>query len=224
MQKLVFVSFSNKDAMFAEEILAELKEVFGSQMIDVWTEKRLEADDDWGRAMQEALASSSAAIVLISSEYLSSLFIKQYTMQRLLKQAEEHGVLVKLISVSESSFDLFGLAEFNFLNEPSKELIKLGAENRKLLWSSLIHELREKHTGTHDDILHAADNEEIDGLFAAIRSRFPGKSEEEINAIYAMLTEAAAKHIGAGDQMASVRKISDSEIDVNPFDIDGLDP
>lgn len=223
MQKIVFVSFSNKDSMFADEILSELRTIFGSARVEAWTETSISTNDNWETAIHGALHNSLAAILFISPDYLSSNYVRKYAITKHLKSAEDDGVIIRLVSVYESSFDLFGLSQFIFLNEPSKELIKLGVENRKRLWLKLIDELREAPSDIQTDELQPEDQAEIDGLLAALRSRFPGKPEEEILEIYKMVTETTARHIGAKDKMASSRKISDSEIDITPLDIDGLD-
>ena len=204
MRKLVFVSYSNKDSKFLEEFLTHLDQHLEPEQIDKWDEERIKTEADWKDSLRKALGKAFAAVLLVSPNYLSTDYILQHDLPALLKESANHGVIVRLVAVSESSFDLYDLAQFSNVNDPDHALIKLGPEKRKLVWTKLLSEFVEIDLSDHSDI------PEIESIFFAIKSRHPQLTDSEVEKLYSQILDQVAKHIGGGDQLAFIRMKEDS--------------
>lgn len=96
----VFISYSRVDSGAAHAIAASLKQ----RNIDVWIDAQLEVGQDFVQEIERALFASSAVLLLISPEYLSSEW-GNYERALALKVAQETGkrVLPVLISKVDTS-------------------------------------------------------------------------------------------------------------------------
>jgi tetratricopeptide (TPR) repeat protein len=93
----VFVSYSRKDEQCKGQVVAHLESVSVSG-IGAWHDGLLEPGSEWRRDLEEALETCELAILLISADFLSSDFIQNDEMPRLLKRSRDDGIrLVPLL-------------------------------------------------------------------------------------------------------------------------------
>jgi hypothetical protein len=95
----VFISYSHKDEVWKDKLLPHLKtlEQAGMGMV-VWQDRQIDAGEKWHPAIQDAMADTVAAVLLISADYLSSGFcIKEEVPYLLGRQEREEMLLVPLL-------------------------------------------------------------------------------------------------------------------------------
>jgi hypothetical protein len=91
----VFISYSHQDEVWKNKLLPHLGglEQAGVTM-QVWHDRKIDGGDQWYPEILEAMAGAAAAILLISSDFLSSHFCVQEEVPALLKRQEEEGMLL----------------------------------------------------------------------------------------------------------------------------------
>ena len=71
----IFISYSHLDEAWKDRVVTHLN-VLDSEF-DVWVDDRIGAGDDWEAKIDAALQSCQAAVLLVTSNFLTSKFIKQ---------------------------------------------------------------------------------------------------------------------------------------------------
>ncbi|MEO5682774.1 MAG: toll/interleukin-1 receptor domain-containing protein [Chitinophagaceae bacterium] len=71
----VFISYAHKDKTYFDIFLANL-----SSQCDwhIWTDKNIEIGSNWFESIQQSMQQSDCAVLLISSDFISSAFIKEH--------------------------------------------------------------------------------------------------------------------------------------------------
>lgn len=90
----IFVSYSHKDEAVFDRLNVHLKGlVHTDEDIDIWTDNRIAAGDDWRAEIADALQSTNILVLLVSADFLASEFIKDEELP-LLDDAKARGVKV----------------------------------------------------------------------------------------------------------------------------------
>lgn len=123
----IFISYSHADKKWLDKLerhLKVLKRYIGS--IEYWDDKRLKGGDKWKEEIEKAINKANVAILLVSTDFLSSDFIATDELPPLLRKAEEEGTRILPIIVAPCAFTLSELSEFQAINDPEKTLADLG--------------------------------------------------------------------------------------------------
>jgi len=92
--KRIFISYSRVDSEWKERLQVHLKLLEKMGELDVWEDSRIVVGDNWLSAIKEAIINADVAILLISPDFLSSEFIQEEEIQKLLKRREEEKVRI----------------------------------------------------------------------------------------------------------------------------------
>lgn len=129
--KSVFVSYSHTDIEYLERLTIHLKQFEKNKKIDLWSDKKINAGENWKEKIQNALENAAIAILLISADFLASDFITDNELPPLLKFAEEHGTVILPVIVRPCRFiNNIDISKYQAINNPTLPLSKLG-ENEK---------------------------------------------------------------------------------------------
>jgi len=90
----VFISYSHKDEEWKDRVVTHLRVLQMQDMLDVWDDRRIEAGDEWRAEIENALNAASVAVLLISANFLTSKFILDEEVPRLLERRAKQGVRV----------------------------------------------------------------------------------------------------------------------------------
>lgn len=90
----VFISYSRKDATWRDKLLSHLTVLESENLLHLWVDEKINAGEQWLQEIQSAMDDSSVAILLVSADFLSSQFIKNEEIPRLLKRHSDDGMLV----------------------------------------------------------------------------------------------------------------------------------
>jgi len=63
-------------------------------LLDLWDDRRIGAGEDWKKEIEEAMAKANVAILLVSRHFLTSKFILEEEVPRLMERRKEEGVWV----------------------------------------------------------------------------------------------------------------------------------
>ncbi|MBM3235730.1 toll/interleukin-1 receptor domain-containing protein [Candidatus Poribacteria bacterium] len=90
----VFISYSHKDEDWKDRLVTQLGVLKEEGILDLWDDRRIEAGEDWYQKIQEAMNAASVAILMVSANFLTSKFILNEEVPRLLERREKEGMRV----------------------------------------------------------------------------------------------------------------------------------
>ncbi len=94
MSTPIFISYSHKDEEWKDRVVTHLRVLQMQDMIDVWDDRRIGAGDDWRAEIETALDAASIAVLLITANFLTSIFILDEEVPKLLERRAKQGVRV----------------------------------------------------------------------------------------------------------------------------------
>ncbi len=101
----IFISYSHKDIRWKNLLVGHLGILANEGDFDVWVDDRISAGDDWMPAIERAINEASAAILLISIDFLNSPFIRGTEVPRLLERRQSEGMLVIPVIARPAAWD-----------------------------------------------------------------------------------------------------------------------
>ena len=90
----IFICYSRKDKVWKDRLLKHLAPMQKLGELDVWEDSQITIGDEWFSAIEKAINEADAAILLISSDSLSSEFIQKEEVQKMLKRREQEKMLI----------------------------------------------------------------------------------------------------------------------------------
>jgi hypothetical protein len=147
----IFISYSHADRDVFLHLQAVLDRLATNINLTIWSDTRITPASQWRGEIEEALAISAAAILLVSRAFLRSNFIRGYELPPL-RDAARHGELrIFIIILEECDHD--ELTEtFQAVNDPSRPLDKLVPADREAVWHRLESGLREVAAEIDDEV------------------------------------------------------------------------
>lgn len=145
--KKVFISYTHKDEKFKDELLTVLAELENQRVIKVWQDRRIEAGSDWREAIQNAMKTCKIAILLISSNFLASPFIRDEELPKLLESRIEKGLKVVPIIIRPCMWqDNPVISSIQVLPKDGKPVISFPKSNgrRDQVWVEIAQAIRRK--------------------------------------------------------------------------------
>jgi GTPase SAR1 family protein len=123
----VFVSYSHNDGEWLKKVQTHLKvlENFGI-IVNLWDDTQIKAGMKWREEIKDALSAAKVAILLVSTDFLASDFIRTNELPPLLKSAETDGATILPLIIKPCLFNQYEiLCEFQAVNRSTKPLSKL---------------------------------------------------------------------------------------------------
>jgi hypothetical protein len=101
-----------------------LKPLEREHRIEIWDDTRIKPGSRWKEEIEQALATTKVAVLLVSADFLASDFIAADELPPLLSAAEKEGAIVLPVILSPSRFSrTTSLSQFQAVNDPLKPLI-----------------------------------------------------------------------------------------------------
>ena len=131
IRRKVFISYSHADVRWVERLRVHLKPLEREGIIDLWVDTKIQAGMRWKEEIQNAIDSSTVAIVLISADFLASDFISEHELPKLLFHAKKGGTTILPLIVAPCLFEGSGVDIFQAVNPPEKPLVEMTASERE---------------------------------------------------------------------------------------------
>lgn len=131
----IFVSYSHKDGRLFEEFKTMLAPAIQRGLVDLWDDQKIPPGATWKEEIQNALASASIAVLLVSQNFLASHFIAEKELPPLLKAAREDGVTIFWIYLSSCLFEQTEIASYQAAHDISRPLDRLPKSQRQAVLS-----------------------------------------------------------------------------------------
>jgi TIR domain/Sulfatase-modifying factor enzyme 1/Domain of unknown function (DUF4062) len=120
-ERSVFISYSHADQKWLdrlEEMLVPL--VRGG--LDIWSDKQIEAGDDWRKEIEDQLSKATVAVLLVSPEFIASDFIHKKELPPLLEAARQKGLRVLWVPISDSLYERTPIGSYQAAHPPKSPL------------------------------------------------------------------------------------------------------
>lgn len=99
----VFVCYSHKDEKYLDLLLKH----FDDDLLDVWSDKRIEGSEHWEEEIQKALESANCGLLILSANFFNSRFIKDIELEELLKNQYEKNTYLVPVLVEHCNIDRY---------------------------------------------------------------------------------------------------------------------
>jgi len=136
----VFISYSHKDERWLSDLLKHLKPYVRDESITAWSDRQITPGSKWLPEIEEALALTKVAVLLVTPDFLASDFIHEKELGPLLKEAEKGGVRILWIPVRACSYKKTPLKNYQAVIDPDKPLVNFRL-NRDKTWVSICEEI-----------------------------------------------------------------------------------
>jgi hypothetical protein len=158
----VFVSYSHRDEQVLEALLPYLATLQRDGLVTVWSDQHIEAGEQWRKEIDVALDAATIAVLLISQEFLTSKFVRDEELPRILAQQGAGQMTVLPVFVSPSTVHSDSvlvphaegkerrimLTEFQGFGSPDETLSELPPPERQRLFVELHDRIRALATAT----------------------------------------------------------------------------
>ncbi len=139
----IFISYSHEDAGYLVKLKRHLKVLNYDFDLDVWDDTKIRSSEKWEVEIKTALEECSIAILLISTDFLASDFIRKDELPPLLKYAKEKGTSIHPVIVHPCRFlQTKSLSQFQAVNSPEEPLSECDAPRQDRIYLKLCNDIQ----------------------------------------------------------------------------------
>ena len=125
----IFISYAHSDKKWLERLQKHLKVLSKYfESVDYWDDTKIKGGDKWKKEIENAIKKANVAILLVSTDFLSSDFISTDELPPLLRKAEEEGTRILPLIVSPCAFTMSEISDFQAVNNPEKTLADMASD------------------------------------------------------------------------------------------------
>ena len=126
----LFISYSHDDRKWLDRLLVYLAPLRRKGLVRTWSDPDMKPGEQWRESIEEAIASSKVAVLLVSPHFLASEFIANHELPAVLDAASTRGVRIFWIAVSASLSEETEIARYAAANDPARPLDALSRADR----------------------------------------------------------------------------------------------
>ena len=135
----VFVSYCHVD----KDYLKDVQRHFKPFSIDFWDDTKIQPGNKWKEDIANAINQTKIAILLVSTDYLGSDFVRSNELPPLLKAAKEDGATILTVILKHCLFDEFPeLNQYQAMNPPEKPISTLNDNEREEVFVNLVRQTK----------------------------------------------------------------------------------
>jgi len=144
-KQTIFISYSHSDKELLDRLLVHLRPLQKQGLLELWADTHLRAGDKWKDEIERALERATAAVLIISADFLASDFVVDNELPPLLKGAEEKGTRIIPLIAKPCRFTRDpNLNNFQSINDPKEALVLLDKGNQERVFDALCAQV-ERH-------------------------------------------------------------------------------
>jgi serine/threonine protein kinase len=108
----IFISYSHHDAHWLERFERKLKPAIKDEAFTVWSDRDIEAGENWKAVIEGKLASATLALLLVSDEFLASNFIQHVELPAILDAAVSRGLRIVWVPLAFTTVKWNAIANY----------------------------------------------------------------------------------------------------------------
>lgn len=140
----VFISYSHKDEKWMSKFSTHLKILQQSDRLEVWSDKTIEAGENWQQRIDEAIARARVALLLASADFFASEFISNDELPKILKKHQDEGLFLYWVPIGHAAYPKSRLAAIQAASDPKQPLEGLSEAEQNRIMSEITLEIGEK--------------------------------------------------------------------------------
>lgn len=121
----VFISYCRDDAQWLHRLQDTLQPYTWNRPIKLWADTQIPPGADWNTEIKKALAAAKVAVLLVTSNYLASDFIKNVELPEFIRASKEDGLILLWVLVGPCGYEVTPLASYQAVNNLEQPLKKL---------------------------------------------------------------------------------------------------
>ena len=138
-RETVFVSYSHSDSTFLSDVKRHFKPFL--QKIDFWDDNNIQPGQKWKEEIKQAMSKAKVAILLLSTDFLGSEFIRNEELPELLNAAENEGAVILTVILKPCLFEEFSeINVYQAMNSPSLPVSKMNENEKEELYVNLVRQ------------------------------------------------------------------------------------
>jgi hypothetical protein len=149
---LLFISYSHKDRTWLDEVRKYLDVFEEQQLVHIWDDTRIEPGVDWLPAIENALQTARAALLLVTQDFVISPFIKRKELPSVLQSARTRGCVLLWVSIRASTFEMTPLGGIQAIGDPSRPLAGMKKPQREIVYKKVFVAVRDALL--HEEAIH----------------------------------------------------------------------
>jgi len=127
----LFICYSHTDQKYREQFSKFLQTDRLTEAVTVFSDAAIEPGDEWQKTILEQLRLATAALVLVSQDFMISPFIQQIELRDLLASYIRDGLRLYLVPVRATNYQGTYLEKFQWARPPDKPLSLLTPEQQE---------------------------------------------------------------------------------------------
>jgi len=139
---LVFVSYARADQAMFDDLMTHLKPIVRNMGLAVWSDREICIGDKWRQTIDEALARTKVAVMLVSPAFLASDFINDVELPALLEAAEDHALRVIWVPIKPSGFSETPIKDYQAAHDPAQPISALKPSDRDAAWVAVCRHIK----------------------------------------------------------------------------------
>ncbi len=137
-----FICYSHKDERFLSELRTQLTPYLRRGAFPAWSDKQIEPGSEWFDKIKAALARTSVAVMLVSSDFLDSDFIDEHEFGPLLREAAAGCVKIVWVLIRDCSWRETPLKDYQSVLPPEKPLAGMSKAKRDTAWRKVCEAIK----------------------------------------------------------------------------------
>jgi serine/threonine protein kinase len=127
----LFICYSHTDQKYREQFSKFLQTDRLKDSVRIFSDAAIEPGDEWQKTILECLRQATAALVLVSQDFMISPFIQQVELRELLAGFIRDGLRLYLVPVRSTNYQGTYLERFQWARPPDKPLSLLTPEQQE---------------------------------------------------------------------------------------------
>lgn len=137
----VFVSYSHLDIEYLVDINRHFKPFLNK--IDFWDDSNIQPGQKWKEEIKNAISQAKVAILLVSTDFLGSEFIRNEELPDLLSAAENEGAAILTVILRPSLFEEFEeINIYQAMNPPNSPVSKMDENDKEEFYVNLVRQTK----------------------------------------------------------------------------------
>ena len=135
----LFISYAHEDSEFADELRKHLVPLERNAILSVWSDKGIQPGTNWENDIKRQIQHSDVVVVLVSSDYLASVFSEREMLEAV-EAANAKGTRLVPIILRPSLWQQTPLANWQALPRDGRAVTEF--RNRDEAWTDVVRRLQ----------------------------------------------------------------------------------